>query len=303
MANQFQTVVVRPKISLTDEDPVAKALASYKMVKFAGCPDNYIGATFDRVLQRYLTGYDENHPDVLNIQPQEARIAKQAEILEERAFLEKELGTTLHHTNEEFWSTLPIVLDGSKVYNTRNPMDRIIVRAIEAGHIIPVSKDDINDPLFKASNFYLGKEYEDVEDKNKIRNRERSLVLELTKLLDNFDYAVEVAKYLNIAGVSEKMPKANLDDMLSEFLERKSSNKDAFLDAVKEKQEFIRLFNQFKNFKQKGLVRFEDGRWKAGKVTLGKTEKESVKKLLTANPDMQAELSRLLEDYKEITQK
>lgn len=302
MANQFQTVVVRPKISLTDEDPVAKALAAYKMVKFAGCPDNYIGATFDRTLQRYLTGYDENHPDVLNL-PQEESLAKQKEILEERAWLEKELGVNLHHTNEEFWSVLPIILDGSKVYNTRNPMDRIIVRAIEAGHIIPVSKDDLNDPLFKAANFYLGKEYEDVEDKNQKRNRERTLVIELTKLLDNFDYAVEVAKYLNIAGVSDKMPKANLDDMLSEFLERKASNKDAFLDVVKEKQEFVRLFNQFKNFKQKGLVRFEDGRWKAGKVSLGKTEKESVKKLLSANPDMQAELSRLLEDYKEMTQK
>ena len=161
MGNTFQTIVVRPKISLTDEDPVAKALAVYKMVKFAGCNDNYIGAAYDRTLNRYLTGYDENHPDILNIQPQEARIAKQEEMLAEKAFLEKELGVSLHHTNVDFWSSLPIILDGSKVYNTANPLDRVIVQAIEAGKIIPISKEDINDPAYKSANFYLGKEYED----------------------------------------------------------------------------------------------------------------------------------------------
>ena len=54
MGNQYQTVVVRPKISSTDEDPVAKALAHFKMSKFAGCADNFIGAAYDRKLGRYL---------------------------------------------------------------------------------------------------------------------------------------------------------------------------------------------------------------------------------------------------------
>ncbi len=46
-AIEFQTYVVRPNISLTDEDPVSKALGNYKMSKFAGCPDNFIGANYD----------------------------------------------------------------------------------------------------------------------------------------------------------------------------------------------------------------------------------------------------------------
>ena len=300
--SEFQTVVVRPKISLTDEDPVAKALATYKLSKFAGCPDTYVGAAYDRVLNRYVTGLDENHPSILEL-PQEERIAKQQEILEERAFLEKELGVSLHHTNESFWSTLTIKLDGSRIFNTRNPLDRVMVKVLEAGSLVPVSKDDLSNPEFKNANFYLGKEYEDVEDKNARRHRERNVSKGLSDLLDNFEYAVEVANYLQIAGVSNKMPLSNLDDILSEFLERKSANKDLFLEALKEKQEVVRLTNQFKNFKSKGLVKFEDGKWKSGKVVLGKTEKESVKKLLGANPDMQAELSRLIEAYKELTQK
>lgn len=302
MANQFQTVVVRPKISLTDEDPVAKALGVFKMSKFAGCPDNYIGAQKDRVLNRYLTGLDENHPDILAL-PQEERLAKQKEILEERAFLEKELGVSLHHTNEDFWSTLPIILDGSKVFNLANPMDRVIIKAIEAGKIIPTSKEDISNPIYKSANFYLGKEYEDVEDKNKLRERDRKVAYGMIELLKDFDYAIEIAHYLGLPNISDKMPKANLDDILSEFIERKAANKDVFLAAISEKKEVVVLFNKFKKFKQAGLVRFEDGKWKAGKVVLGKTEKESVKKLLSANPDMQAELSRLIEEYKEITQK
>ena len=302
MGNQYQTVVVRPKISSSDEDPVSKALASFKMSKFAGCADNFIGAAYDRKLGRYLTGLDENHPSILGL-PQEERIARQKEIIEERQFLEKELGEDLRHTNIEFWSTLPIILDGSKLFDTSIPMDRIIVKAIEAGKMAPISKEDINNPIFKSSSFYLGKEYEDVEEKTTKRDRERKVIIELTKLLENFEYSVQVGQYLNISGISEKMPKANLDDLISEFLERKNANKDLFLETMKEKQEYIRLYNQFRDFKIKGLVRFEDGSWKSGKLKLGKTEKEAVRKLLSANPDMQAELSRLIEDYKELTQK
>lgn len=297
-----QTVVVRPKISLTDEDPVAKALAVFKMSKFAGCPDNYIGAVMDRKIGRYLTGLDENHPDIL-VLPQEERLAKQKEIAEERAFLEKELGINLHHTNEEFWHQLPIILDGTRSFNLANPMDRVIVKAIEAGKLIPTSKADISNPEFKNANFYLGLEFEDVEDKNKLRDRESDVIFELRNLLNDFDYAIEIAKYLSISGVSERMPISNLKDILYEYLDRKSANKDSFLAAMKEKPDAIRLYNKFMAFKVKGLVRFEDGAWKSGKVRLGKTEKESVKKLLSSNPEMSAELSRLLEDYKELTTK
>ena len=297
-ASKFQTFVVRPKISLTDEDPVSKALGNYKMSKFAGCPDSFIGASFDRTLNRYLTGLDENHPDVLTL-PQGEREAKQEEILKERTYLEKELGVNLHHTNEEFWSTLDIKLDSNKVFNTSNPLDRVILKAIEAGKILPMSKEDCDDPMYKGVNFYIGKEYEDVEDKNKMRGRERQIARKLDELLENFSYAVEIGRYLLIPGVSEKMPPANLEDLLSDFLEKKSGNKDLFLDAIKEKKEFIQLSNLWREFKAKRLVEFSNGTFYSGKVALGKTDKLSVKKLLSADPIMQAELARLMEDNKE----
>ena len=52
-----------------------------------------------------------------------------------------------------------------------------------------------------------------------------------------------------------------------------------------------------------GLVKYDDGRWMSGKVKLGKTEKESVKKLLSNNADMQSELASLVEDYNEAKNK
>lgn len=295
---QFTTFVVRPKISITDEDPVTKALSAYNMVKFAGCPDNYEGATYDRRLGRYLTGLDETHPDILQL-PQNEREEKQKEILEERAELEKALGKDLHYTNEEFWASLPIKIDGNKVFNTAIPLDRVILKAIEAGKILPMSKEDINNPIYKGVNYYIGKEYEDVDDKNKVRDRERQVVKKTLELLEDFDYAVEVGRYLGIQGISSKMPKANLDDLLSGFLEKRPANKDAFLDAMKEKKEFIVLSNKFKELKVKKLVAFVGGKWTSGTLALGKTEKESVKKLLSADPTMQAELSTLLEDLEQ----
>lgn len=298
----YKPMVVRPKISSTDEDPVGKALAKHGMSKFAGCPDVYLGASYDRTLGRYLTGLDENHPDVLNL-PQEERLAKQAEILEERAFLEKELGVSLHHTNEDFWSTLQIVFDRGKLFNPRIPKERLIMLAIKAGKIAPTDKSDIGNPDFLGTNFYVGTEFEDVADKNASRGKERQVAAKVIEILSKFDYAIKICEYLNIAGVSEKMPVANLDDVLSDWLEKKASNKDAFLDAMKEKEEFIRLSVLFRDFRVKGLVKYEDGKWISGKVKLGKTEKDAVKKLLSANPDMQAELATLMENYEELADK
>lgn len=295
----YQKVVVRPKISSTDEDPVARALGAQGMSKFAGCPDTFIGAVKDRTLGRYLTGLDENHPDILNL-PADEREVKQKELKEERAWLEKELGINLHHTNEEFWGSLSIVMQSGKMYNTRIPMERVIIGAIKAGKMVPTSKEDIGNPDYIGVHFYIGTEFEDVSDKNLGRAKERKVAVELEKLLDNHDYAVELGLYLGILGVSSKTPRANLDDLLSTFLEKKPANKEAFLDAVALDKAFVRLFNQFGLFKTARLVKFDENRWKAGKIALGKTEKESVKKLLSADPVMQAELSRLMEDYKEL---
>lgn len=272
------------------------------MSKFAGCPDVFMGAVYDRTLGRYLTGLDENHPDVLNL-PQEERLAKQAQILEERAFLEKELGISLHHTNEEFWSTVPIILDRGKLYNPKVAKDRIVILILQAGKMIPMNKDDIGNPDYLGVSFYMGGEHEDVREKTENKKKERGIAIKLEALLDKFEYAVEICNYLNIPGITEKTPLANLDDQLSEFLDKKPGNKDLFLEAVKEKEEVVRLTNKFKKFRVLGLVKYDDGKWMSGKVKLGKTEKEAVKKLLSASPDMQAELSSLLEDYEEATTK
>lgn len=298
MSNTFQTLVVRPKISITDEDPVTKALGVYKMSKFAGCADNYIGASIDRKTGRRLTGLDENAPEVLNL-PQEERIAKQKEIVTEREFLEKELGVNLHHTNDAFWETLDMSMDNGKVLNTANPLDRVKYHAIIAGKILPLTKDESNNPEFKGVNFYIGKEYEDVEDKNKSKAKERQVYRKLDELLENFDYSVEVGKFLGIAGVTPKTPKANIEDLLTDFVERKKANAETFLEAMKEPREYIQLSNKFKEFRSKKLVEFSNGKFYSGKVALGKTEKDSVKKLLSSDPEMRAELASLLQELDE----
>ena len=296
----LQPVVVRPKISSTDEDPVGKGLAKYGMSKFAGCPDIHIGAAYDRNLGRYLTGLDETHPDILAL-PQEERLKVQADILEERAQLEMQMGHSLHYTNEDFWSSVPIKLDRGIVYNPKIPRERIIIFAIIAGKLAPTNKSDIGNPDYLGTHFYVGAEFEDVSDRNASRHKERDLAFSLKAVLDNFDYAVVLGKYLNIAGISDKIPLANLDDLISDWLEKKAANKEAFLAAVKEKEEFIRLSVHFREFKRLNLVRWEDGKWFSGKVRLGKSEKEAVKKLISANADMQAELANLVADYEDKT--
>ena len=298
---EYKTYVVRPKISSTDQDPVGSALAKHGMSKYAGCPDIFYGAAFDRSLKRYLTGLDETHPDIL-ILPADEREAKQAEVIAERESLEKEIGDSLTHTNTDYWSNLKIVLDRGMSFNTRNPEDRIIIKVLQSGDMVPFGKDEIDNPKYNGTNYYIGTEFEDVAEKTQSRSRDRKIAIELESLLDKYDLAIETGKYLGIDGVQTGVPKANLDDLLSTYLEKKLSNRDAFLDAVAQTEEFIRLFNLFKEFRVLGLVRFEDGRWMTGKTKLGKTEKEAVKTLSSNKPEMQAEKSRLMEDFKELTE-
>ena len=299
---EFKTYVVRPRISSTDEDPIGKALAKHDMSKFAGCPDIYFGAVFDRNLDRYLTGLDETHPDVL-ILPAEEREAKQNEILEERTALEKEIGESLLHTNTEYWSNLKIVLDRGMAFNTKSAKDRLILKVLKAGKMVPFGRDAIHNPEFIGCNYFIGNEFEDVADKTVERSKARKMAIALEELLDNYDQAIQVGQYLGIEGINNGIPKANLDDLLSTFIEKKLSNREAFLEAVKLDPEHISLFNLFREFKTLRLVKYDDGRWMSGKVKLGKTEKEAVKNLLSNKPEMQAEKAKLIEDYQEATQR
>lgn len=297
-ATKYKTYVVRPKISSTDRDPVGEALAKHGMSKFAGCPDIFYGPAVDRTLNRNLTGFDETHPDIL-ILPEEKREQRQEEIISERESLGKAIGADLYHTSD-WWDTLKIVLDRGKIFNTRNPEDRIILTVLKAGDMVPFGRDNIDDPKYNGVNYYIGDEFEDVAEKTQNRAKDRKVSTSLSQLLSKYDLAIEVGKYLGIDGVSHGIPLDNLDDLLSTFIEKKPANKDTFLEAVDQSEEFIRLSNLFKEFKVAKLVRYEDGRWMSGKTKLGRTEKEAVKNLVSTKPEMQAEKAKLLEDFADL---
>jgi hypothetical protein len=212
----------------------------------------------------------------------------------------KDLGVDLHHTNKDYWANLKIVLDRGKAFNTRNPEDRLIIKVLQAGDMVPFSKDDIDNPKYLGCNYYIGNEFEDVAEKTHNRSKDRKVASELEKLLDNYDLAIEIGKYLLIEGIALGIPRANLDDLLSTYIEKKASNKDVFLEAVGQTEEAIRLHNLFAEFKAVRLVRYEDGRWMFGKTKLGKTEKESVKNLLSNKPEMQSAKATLLEDFNDL---
>lgn len=299
---QYKTYVVRPKISETDMDPVGSALAKHGMSKFAGCPDIIYGAGYDRALDRYLTGLDETHPDILLL-PHDERELKQQEILDERIELEKQIGEDLSHTNTKFWETLKIVLDRGMSFSTRNPKDRLILKVIQAGDLAPWGKDNIDDPKYITSNFYIGTEYEDVTEKTETRVRGRKISRQLDDLLEKYDFSIEVGKYLGIEGISAGVPPKNLDDLYSSWLDKKTTNGDAFLEAVSLSEEHIRLGNLFKEFRILGLVEFKDSKWYSGKFKLGKTDKEAVKNLCSNKPEFQAEKATLMEKYNELKEK
>jgi hypothetical protein len=281
-------------------------LGQYNLSKYPNTGD-YLCPLFDSNLNRHLTGFDENDPQILRIQDKKEREAKQKEVKEKREQLQALTGIDdLSYKNVQFWDgyVIPFVVDMKgnvrEFHPESNPMDELALIVLKRRGDIPFSKSEMHDPRFRNAKFYLTSEEEEVSfNKTKIR-MERKRSVEMTALFEDeqtgYDRAWNVTFYLGLK------PKKNISfDKLEEDLETYTTegNKyentlEAFFEACKLSNEELIIANTFKRAVIYGIIKYNssDKLFYRGGLNYRGTEKESIEYFKT--PDMAGELAELI---------
>lgn len=190
-------------------------LAAYKMVLFEGAnyEEQLTYLDSGNGIRRYLTGLDENAPEVQNIDNEDAKKAAIKMIREKVAFIERSINATdlklddpdfwskvktVHPTNYVFWDKIFVRPGNEPVFlDPKNSNDLITISCIEAGGFSSVGKsfEDARRSSV-APKFYLDRDVDTSSSKTeikKIKNKAFATLDELfTKEPTKLFYVVKV---------------------------------------------------------------------------------------------------------------
>lgn len=252
------------------ENPAAGNLGLEKegRSKFPGCVD---------VIQpekgrdgRWKTGMDEFSREILAIRDQKVREEKQKAIIAERTSLEDLTGHKLD-AKSTFWETYFVEINPNKDLDLSVASDRIAYHVILASGAVAPSIRETDDPLFNSAKYYVFRDFEDVSDRVEKKDKLATAMVELKKLLNKPERAIQMAQFLDL-NVSLVTPPENVKDILYTFLENdgKLNSVNRFLDAVSKSPEEIGVKLTFAEALKLGVIRQRDGLYQRGNITLGK---------------------------------
>jgi len=266
---------------IPDEYAESTGLGKYNRSRMPRC--------FDRLSPslgqdgRYVTGLDELSMSVAKIQDDKERDFKKKEIATLRENLERLTGQDLSGTSP-YWETFFVELkaDNDLILNRSNPKDVIRYHVLIANNYAAPSKDDAGNPIYKDCKYYVFTTEKENKEKVSVRKLKDKARSELFKMSEDKDYLLLIGQYLDGKKYHEDLDADSLYSMLSDYIE---SNKDKavekFLKAVKKDKQEI----QFKTIIDKAIIsriiKFNDGYYQRGQVTLGRTPEEVFMNLST----------------------
>lgn len=213
-------------------------------------------------VKRYITGLDENAPEVRGIKDQDARAARIKDIRATVAYLEEILESNtikvddpdfwskvklLKPNNSEFWDKIEIKCGNDEIFlNPKlDPFDLIKVKCIEAGgfNLIAKSYDDAR-ASNKSPKFYLDRQIDTVRTQTegkKLRNRALGLLDELySKDRSKFMY---VCKLTDAHGHQYKM--STPLDVMYNNMDNYINGKGVEKNLQRAAQDFIKNASEF----------------------------------------------------------
>ena len=222
---------------------------------------------------RAITGIDEDSL-VLNRLPESEKEKAKLEVKKLRENLEKLLGKDLSATSP-CWEVFGVSIssDVHLVLNSNNPLD--VVRyhmLIENGYVAP-DKESASLPQYRNAKYYcyVEKVANDEEVSTQmIRDKSRA---ELLKLSENLDKMITVGQFLEGDKYKQGMQQKTLYKMLSDYINStgEPDNLKRFLKAVTLKPDELNFQIIVDRAIKKKVIRYKDGYYQRGQVTLGKT--------------------------------
>lgn len=286
----YEKVVVK---QIPDELAMLTGLHKYNRSKMPKTGDFFHAAVLNG---RAITGIDEDALDIMRL-PDSERVVKQEEVKNLRTYLEKYTQKDLSATSS-FWEVFGVAIssDSDLTLNKDNPLDVIRYHMLVSNGYVAPSKEAASLPEFRNAKYYCHVESvvnDEEVSTQMIRDKARS---ELLKLSDNTDKMVLIGQYLEGDKYKPNMKPMTLYKMMSEYINstQEPGNLQKFLKAIKTPVEDLNFRIIVDRAMKKKVIKYRDGYYQRGQVTLGKTPLDVYENL--KKPEFATELFSLREE-------
>lgn len=272
---------VRPKVNQDD----AIGLSKYGKSKWTDSVDVY-QPLWDSKLKKYLTGLDENDPEVLSIKDKKEREAKQAELVALREKLEALTGFNLLPQSDFWKNEMMVFSENSKPlvpYLYAN--DRIKVEWLKRRGDIPFGSHDLYNSKYTDCKFYIETEDEAINKRKNRKNLQKEAIAASVYLENDYD---KLFKVCQILGINKKVnvSGATLIDKLDEWIEKNKKYPDSLqklVDLYGKKVQELQILSDVEDALYYSLIGFDSSTktYYRGGVNLGETKNDIVKFFLT----------------------
>lgn len=272
---------IRPKVNQDD----AIGLSKYGKSKWTDSVDVY-QPLWDSKLKKYLTGLDENDPEVLSIKDKKEREAKQAELVALREKLEALTGFNLLPQSDFWENEMMVFSENSKPlvpYLYAN--DRIKVEWLKRRGDIPFGSHDLYNSKYTDCKFYIETEDEAINKRKNRKNLQKEAIAASVYLENDYD---KLFKVCQILGINKKVnvSGATLIDKLDEWIEKNKKYPDSLqklVDLYGKKVQELQILSDVEDALYYSLIGFDSSTktYYRGGVNLGETKNDIVKFFLT----------------------
>jgi hypothetical protein len=243
--------------------------------KFPGCVDIIQPAI--GMDGRWKTGLDEHALSIVMMTDSEARTAKQAEIIAERESLERVLNADLSATSK-YWESFFVEVNPNVPLNLANPLDRVRYHVISVCDGVAPNLKAAGMMEYRDAKYYISREFEEVGDRLESKKRYNLAATEFVKLMESPDRAVLVGRYLDLP-VSNNTPPDNIYEIFQNALDADKATGfvNRFLAAVSKSPEELNIKLIFSDATKYNVIRYNQGLYQRGQITLGKSPEEAVR--------------------------
>ena len=272
---------IRPKVNQDD----AIGLSKYGKSKWTDSVDVY-QPLWDSKLKKYLTGLDENDPEVLSIKDKKEREAKQAELVALREKLEALTGFNLLPQSDFWKNEMMVFSENSKPlvpYLYAN--DRIKVEWLKRRGDISFGSHDLYNSKYTDCKFYIETEDEAINKRKNRKNLQKEAIAASVYLENDYD---KLFKVCQILGINKKVnvSGATLIDKLDEWIEKNKKYPDSLqklVDLYGKKVQELQILSDVEDALYYSLIGFDSSTktYYRGGVNLGETKNDIVKFFLT----------------------
>lgn len=244
---------------------------------------------------RWLTGLDE---DALELKKSPDYEKEYLRIKELRESLEQATGLELHATSS-FWDDYRVTFRNTIVLDLETPKDRIIYQVLVANQFAAPNADITNDPEYVNTKFYLSRTEEEESTKAKIKREKNKAIAELTKIEENKNRLLIIAKYIFGNSISDDATIDSLYNLLADHIDgdKKGADVRRFNETIAKSTEELQIKIAIDEAIRFNVIRQRDGVLQRGNITLGKDIAEAERFL--SKIENSGELASIMEETRE----